>query len=201
VVHCWPSKENEVVNKVATRISYKTGQSGCTGWGFKVRRKSNKRTIVEEYFKLYLDKNLLKSKRDADSGVESDCDDESDDDDDASKPRYDEVQKWFVDFFSALYEWVQHTLKQKYPSFQSSNTIVEYIFSVPTTWDNAVVAEFQNLFTKAGFGSVKGHTAIAGLTEAEAAAVYTAVYDAKEQENQTAVTLHKFQVSFENRVV
>lgn len=52
-----------------------------------------------------------------------------------------------------------------------------FIFSLPTTWNSHEMIErkFKNAILRAGFGSVgSNHTVELGLTEAEAAAVYTA---------------------------
>jgi hypothetical protein len=52
---------------------------------------------------------------------------------------------------------------------------IEYIFSVPTTWPlYPTVERFRSLVERAGFASSPNHKVVIGLTEAEAAAVYTA---------------------------
>ncbi|KAF4450009.1 Hsp70 family protein [Fusarium austroafricanum] len=50
---------------------------------------------------------------------------------------------------------------------------VEFIFSTPTTWEASVSQWFRRLVSKAGFGGEDDHSVILGLTEAEAAAVFT----------------------------
>ncbi|KJK74701.1 hypothetical protein H634G_10013 [Metarhizium anisopliae BRIP 53293] len=49
---------------------------------------------------------------------------------------------------------------------------IDFIFSVPTTWDWGQRATFRDIVNKAGFGRERNHQIILGLTEAEAASVY-----------------------------
>jgi hypothetical protein len=65
-------------------------------------------------------------------------------------------------------------LKSEFPSWWE-DARVEFIFSVPTTWKvNPTVERFRKIISMAGFGRHPTHTAVIGLTEAEAAAVHTA---------------------------
>ena len=52
---------------------------------------------------------------------------------------------------------------------------IEFSFSVPTTWTSVgVTKDFEKLAREAGFGAAgPAHSVSVGLTEAEAAAVYT----------------------------
>jgi hypothetical protein len=53
---------------------------------------------------------------------------------------------------------------------------IEFIFSVPTTWKTVPTVErFRSIIQRAGFGNHPNHRADIGLTEAEAAAVHTAL--------------------------
>jgi len=56
-----------------------------------------------------------------------------------------------------------------------ASTKIEFVFSVPTTWENhTMIDDFKHLIKDAGFGDGgKRYTVIIGLTEASAAAVYT----------------------------
>jgi hypothetical protein len=56
-----------------------------------------------------------------------------------------------------------------------NNASVEFSFTVPTTWTSVgVTNDFETLIREAGFGNAgPNHTVSVGLTEAEAAAVYT----------------------------
>jgi hypothetical protein len=103
-----------------------------------------------------------------------------------------DVQMWFTDFLTALrkhiIKHISEELEEPGLGDWKSNT-VEYIFSVPTSWNEPKVVEtFKEIVAKAGFGEEKdssmktmagareekGHSVKIGLTEAEAAAVYTA---------------------------
>ncbi|KID94647.1 Hsp70 family chaperone, partial [Metarhizium majus ARSEF 297] len=52
------------------------------------------------------------------------------------------------------------------------NCKIDFIFSVPTTWDWGQRAAFRDIVKEAGFGRERNHQIILGLTEAEAASVY-----------------------------
>ncbi|KAF3033087.1 hypothetical protein E8E12_003621 [Didymella heteroderae] len=89
-------------------------------------------------------------------------------------PPIHEVEKWYTDYFQFLYRTIEARLKGELASTWESAKI-EYIFSVPTTWRPLPTVErFRRIIAAAGFGSNPNHKANIGLTEAEAAAVYTA---------------------------
>jgi molecular chaperone DnaK (HSP70) len=74
----------------------------------------------------------------------------------------------------ALYQTIEARLKGELAS-RWEDAKVEFIFSVPTTWKpNPTVERFRKIIERAGFGRSPNHTAVIGLTEAEAAAVHTA---------------------------
>ncbi|KAM0433288.1 hypothetical protein ACHAPT_004164 [Fusarium lateritium] len=50
---------------------------------------------------------------------------------------------------------------------------INFIFSTPATWQAPVSHRFREIVSKAGFGEQKLHKVMLGLTEAEAAAVFT----------------------------
>jgi hypothetical protein len=81
----------------------------------------------------------------------------------------------YFDYFQLLYRCIEARLRGELASRWEDATI-EFIFSVPTTWQpNPTVERFRNIIKRAGFGQWEKHTAIMGLTEAEAAAVQTAM--------------------------
>jgi len=88
---------------------------------------------------------------------------------------HEDVQMWFVDFLKALYN---HIVTQNCDHLNLTDwnfTTVHYVFSVPTIWDGtAVVKIFEKIVEDAGFGKATDHFVELDLTEAEAAAVYTA---------------------------
>lgn len=84
----------------------------------------------------------------------------------------DDVKLWFTDFLTELYQWIQRQL-EKNPTYRDfvNRGMVEYLFSVPTTWTSQkVINDFKEVISVAGFRS-----ASIDLTEAEAAAVSTLV--------------------------
>lgn len=81
------------------------------------------------------------------------------------------------EYFSGLYDHIRASLRgQLQLSWETAR--IEFIFSVPTTWGpNPTVERFKQIIYRAGFGARPTHprhSAVIGLTEAEAAAVYTA---------------------------
>ena len=87
----------------------------------------------------------------------------------------DDVRHWFRDYLTALYNHIERSLKAELPNFNWSAAKVEFLFSVPTTWKPDVVAEFETIVRQAGFTgpASSSHTVTVGLTEPEAAAVWT----------------------------
>lgn len=89
---------------------------------------------------------------------------------------FEDVQMWFVDFLTALYKEIKKCISEKLELDDWRAARVEYLFSVPTTWDNhpEVLEMFKAIAAKAGFGESEEHSVQISLSEAEAAAVYTA---------------------------
>jgi hypothetical protein len=80
----------------------------------------------------------------------------------------------YTDYFQFLYRCIESRLKSELAS-PWEDAKIEFIFSVPTTWKpNPTVERFRDIINRAGFGKHPKHTAVMGLTEAEAAAVHTA---------------------------
>ncbi|KAI9781155.1 MAG: hypothetical protein M1839_006263 [Geoglossum umbratile] len=162
VINKWPGT-SDIANKVPTTVCYRAGIKGFKWWGFECPLPDNldRGMEVMDCFKLYLDPNVLKNtfKEHHEYAVGGPED----------------VQMWFTDFLTALYRHIVEFIS-KYLGLGDWNlTVVEYIFSVPTTWkDPAVVEAFRAIVGDAGFGEPKGHSVAIELTEAEAAAVYTA---------------------------
>jgi hypothetical protein len=115
---------------------------------------------VKDLFKLYLDENILKET--------------FEDNEDVTVGEYEDVRNWYTDFLKALYQYIGKYLKVEYKVHDWRNYRVEFLFSYPTTWNDAVVARFEEVVSDAGFGSEKNHSVTVHLTEAAAAAVYTA---------------------------
>ncbi|KAH0541555.1 hypothetical protein FGG08_003967 [Glutinoglossum americanum] len=117
---------------------------------------------VKEYFKLFLDPDYLKAAFMNDP--------------DQAPGTINDVRNWFRDFFKALYDHMVCYFNELLPEGWEAES-VEYVFSVPTTWKKGPVIEnFEEIVKKAGFGLSENHTVTIGLSEAESAAIYTAMY-------------------------
>ncbi|KAF2433505.1 hypothetical protein EJ08DRAFT_583792 [Tothia fuscella] len=88
-----------------------------------------------------------------------------------------EVERWYRDYLQKLYEHIERTLSRDLFGKSWQNAVLNYIFSVPTSWDGAVVENFRRLAISAGFEhpSRPAHSIIIGMTEPEAVAVHTSI--------------------------
>jgi hypothetical protein len=170
-INRWPGTD-KIANKVPTAVGYRAGNIASTSWGFGCPSpgKIARGMAVKDWFKLYLDPAVLdgvfRNGREYAPGTIED------------------VRMWFRHFLQELYRYIWDYLDEEFGDTWSTSN-VEYIFSVPTTWnDPAVVEDFKRIVKEAGFGKSTTHSVTIGLTEAEAAAVYTA----KNVANQMAVS-------------
>jgi hypothetical protein len=76
-----------------------------------------------------------------------------------------------------LYKHLEFKLSQELPAHKTwSTSLIEFIFSVPTTWaPHPTVERFRSILRRSGFNQHPMHSISVGLTEAEAAAVATSV--------------------------
>jgi hypothetical protein len=154
----WPGKK--VADKVPTAICYSAGHKGIKSWGYlcpspgEIERRMN----VLKNFKLYLDKNFLERTDGSEDRIGT----------------HEDVQMWFVDFLTALYKHVAQHICAELRLDSWELQIVHYIFTVPTTWETAVAELLETVARRAGFGKEERHSVEIKLTEAEAAAVYSA---------------------------
>ena len=80
----------------------------------------------------------------------------------------------YCDFLGFLYQTIVNELRGELGN-RWEDACVEFIFSVPTSWKPVPTIErFRTVIRRAGFGSHTNHRIEIGMTEAEAAAVYTA---------------------------
>ena len=153
-VQHWPGKMiSEIVNKVATQVSYDPNTKSLNGWGFLCDHSFGK-SDVKEWFKLELDPEHNSSN--------------------PERNDIHEVRQWFRDYMRCLHAFLVDTLSNAFPRFKSQK--VEFLFSVPTTWKSPhMIIEVRRLLTEAGFGQDgDNHSVDIPLTESEAAAVYAA---------------------------
>ena len=141
-----------MAHKVPTRVAY--DDSGeLQGWGASIDP-DDEDLNIEELFKLYL------------HGPVSDPFE--------SHPSPEEARRYFKDYMSELFKYIQQFFRDRRPRWESEK--VEYLFSIPTTWRNpAHVRQIERLIQEAGFGRNETlRRVVIGATEAEAAAVCAA---------------------------
>ncbi len=157
----WPGKK-KVMNKVPTAVCYRAGNRDIKSWGFECPSpgEMDDEMRVLDRFKLYLDKDFLE--------------DTLTDEPQNRVDSHGDVQMWFEDFLTALYKHIATHICAKWGVNSWESQTVYYIFSVPTTWETAVAETLEAVVRRAGFGKEKDHFVEIKLTEAEAAAVYSA---------------------------
>jgi hypothetical protein len=164
VIQKWPGRFDKIEDKVPTAVGYRAGNSGIKSWGFECPTPGNLEpgVGVSDRFKLYLDNDFLQ---------------------DMSRGRpqfaagtHEDVQTWVEDFLKALYNHIVTQLSSHFHLTDWNSTTIHYVFSVPTKWDGRAVArDVEKIVRRSGFGQGgPNHFVEFDLTEAEAAAVYTA---------------------------
>jgi hypothetical protein len=154
-------------NKVPTIISYSRAARVLSKWGFEaesqVERDNPDREPVD-WFKVLLDEQRFKLMKEHDHT-------------DSLPANQEEVELYFVDYLSSLYKHIEYKLAPELPMGKAWNTaLIEFIFSVPTTWQpQPTVERFRAIAARAGFSQHMSHSLAIGLTEAEAAAVHTSI--------------------------
>ena len=175
----WPGSEGITQKKIPSIVVYKAGlekgEGKCSkrsptnphanawkfsSWGFRAQEESErndpqKRALT--FWKLFLDEEIVKAaykNRGSPSFTQED------------------VATWYEDFFRGLYGHIEAHFVDTRPKLWESE--VQFVFSVPTTWEEHTIDRFKKCFAKAGFGQKSSHTALVTLTEAQAAAVCTA---------------------------
>ncbi|KAG8532511.1 uncharacterized protein KY384_002388 [Bacidia gigantensis] len=146
----WPGKMiNELANKVPTMLKYGFDSETVQRWGFLCEQDSD----IVDCFKLHLDPSFQGS---ANPGA----------------PTIQQARQWFQDYLRAIHDHIVTTFTDSMPRWTQKK--VEFVFSVPTNWnDPGVIADTERLIKKAGYGrDGRDHRVLIGLTEAEAAAVY-----------------------------
>ena len=172
VIQIWPSQpcnnQWRGDNKVPTALKYIAGISKPRAWGYQCQEPGapNSGEVVRHCFKLFLDKEFMeKTFRGK-----------------LQPPLFEhyDVRMWFTDFLRLLYDYITEHVCKFYKLDSWSSAIIHFVFSVPTIWESreagrVAADEFKEIVKAAGFGfGGVGHTVEFELTEAEAAATYTA---------------------------
>lgn len=160
-VNRWPGT-TEIANKVPTKLWYQAGCRKPISWGFDEPDELHPGMDVVDCFKLYLDPDFNFA-----NNAEMFW-------------THEDVQTWFVDFFTALrlhiIQYIRNSEYLPYPVVSGWRLHpVEYVFSFPTTWQNPkVVDAFCGIVRSSGFGDCEAHSVEIKLNEAAAAAAYSA---------------------------
>ncbi|KAI1409476.1 hypothetical protein F5Y13DRAFT_169905 [Hypoxylon sp. FL1857] len=162
IIHNWPGSSTKNEQKVHTCLIYNDDGS-LSSWGYLCEDDELVEKHKEEFFKIFLDKHTLDYAHRQGIGRPP-----------ASVP---DAQKLISDYMREVYAHVKSTVELhtgiSHVGWQE--LVVDFIFSVPTTWrSQEIINAFKKCIEDAGFG-VEGryHTATVELTESEAAAVGT----------------------------
>ena len=163
VIHNWPGVASKNEQKVHTCLVY-NADSSLSSWGSLCEEEDDlDEKQKREFFKIFLDKQTLELARQA--GISQ------------APGSIAEAQKLVSDFLRQVYLHVKSTVELHtgigHVGWQ--NLVVEFIFSVPTTWrTHDIINTFKDTIWTAGFGAESPrHKATVELTESEAAAVGT----------------------------
>ncbi|OXV11612.1 hypothetical protein Egran_00627 [Elaphomyces granulatus] len=152
------SQSNE--NKVPTEIAYDPTDNNKRVWGFHCSNKGF-HGDVHKYFKLYLDEYT----RDVTYRAHM-----------SEPPSIPEVKRWIRDFMTELLKHSKEKLETDVLKHSDLKTVkYEYHFSVPTTWSMVPKETFAQTIKEAMEGLCQTEAIKICLSEAEAAAIYTAV--------------------------
>ncbi|KAF2448452.1 actin-like ATPase domain-containing protein [Karstenula rhodostoma CBS 690.94] len=163
-VQKWPGRFQANENKVPTVVVYPTIIPNPTpsSWGFlseTVAETTAQDKDYKEWFKTLLSPPHLQKKQQSDP--------------ENAPASMGEVEKWYRDYLSKMYEYLAFKLGGELSGVSWEAARVEFIFSVPTTWEPVPTVErFKTIVGEAGFGVHINHIVTIGLTEAEAAAVH-----------------------------
>jgi hypothetical protein len=144
--------------KVPTKIAYDPTDNNKRVWGYQCL---NTGFHVHKYFKLYLDEYT----RDVTYRAHM-----------SEPPSIPEVKRWIRDFMTELLKHSKEKLETDVLKHSDSKTVkFEYHFSVPTTWSMVPKETFAQTIKEAMEGLHQTEAIKICLSEAEAAAIYTAV--------------------------
>ncbi|KAF2166097.1 hypothetical protein M409DRAFT_55439 [Zasmidium cellare ATCC 36951] len=167
-VQHWPGRFQANENKVPTILVYPHRQKEPSSWGFgcdnQVESNANY-GVTCDWFKTLLDPMNLEAAQK--QGFHD-------------TTTHEDVRHWYRDYFSRLYSHIEQELPRALVNFEWAAAKIEFLFSMPTTWNHGLVEDFRDLVHEAGFGGPDNpsHAVIMSLTEAEAAAVHVSTESA-----------------------
>ncbi|OTB11872.1 hypothetical protein K445DRAFT_26131 [Daldinia sp. EC12] len=162
IIHNWPGASTKNEQKVHTCLVYNHDES-LSSWGYLCEDDDMINKKRREFFKIFLDQRTLEDARRQHIGQ--------------APTSVKDAQRLVSSYLREVYLHVKSTVELHtgigHVGWQE--LVVEFIFSVPTTWRNQeIINSFKKCIHDAGFG-VEGryHRATVELTESEAAAVGT----------------------------
>lgn len=160
VINDWPGGGDNNERKVPSVIS-RNQKDPAMRWGFLCDEMDESEKW--RFFKIFLDPEQLQlSKQEGISWAPENMA---------------QVHQLVTDFLHHIYLHISYIIPLHFgrsPGESWDDMAVEFIFSVPTTWEKPnIVRSFLKIIRDAGFGTAERHEAVIGLTEAEAAAVAT----------------------------
>lgn len=160
IIQQWPGRAQANENKVPTVLVYPSNSKIPSSWGFKSEERSEQYgedRHYKEWFKTCLDpQRFNREKEKGDNALFSSMED---------------VEDLYRDYLRELYQHIRSHLGRPVTGRDWRETSVEFLFSVPTTWEDPTIRRFASITREAGFGSEAMHRVSTSLTEAEAAAV------------------------------
>ncbi|KAI0172555.1 hypothetical protein GGR52DRAFT_591069 [Hypoxylon sp. FL1284] len=162
--------------KVPTQVVYARDdiQHGPVAWGFgsEARLKLADDTVSGHWFKQrFCPSSRSKMKAHADEPID---------------PNLPSVDTLYEDFLAKVYGHIRGEIENRElvkHNREWESCSINFLFSVPATWDSTSVEHFKTLAAKAGFGREPGHSVAASLTEPEAVVIFTIQEEQIEFEN------------------
>ncbi|KAI6087306.1 hypothetical protein F4821DRAFT_105987 [Hypoxylon rubiginosum] len=173
-------EDRTIADKVPTHLVYDNCNinHGPIAWGFSSQNKltSTKDTVSAHWFK-------------QDFAPESELETSDDNSPDSTLPPVDTLYEHFL---SQLYEHIKDFLNTELSRSSSKNwesASINFLFSVPATWNPERRGHFRDIAVKAGFGSHPNHSVAASLTEPQAAIIFTINEDELQLKNGNNVLI------------
>ncbi|KAI0385404.1 hypothetical protein F5Y04DRAFT_292015 [Hypomontagnella monticulosa] len=159
------SKEDKVPTQVVYKKDYdKNSKDAPIAWGFDDGTQSGGtdgqiQLLVGNWFK----QKFCPSQSSAAAGIQQ------------SDGKLPDVDILYEHFLSKLYEHIENVIHDTVLSpfgkaWKSAS--IEFLFSVPATWNSSAITKFNKLAGKAGFGSQPRHVVTTSLTEPQAVAAF-----------------------------
>lgn len=167
-IHNWPGSSSKNEQKVHTCVVYNPDET-LSSWGYLCEDEDDALLTGKhkrEFFKIFLDQQTLADAHQ--QGITQ------------APASVAEASRLVADYLRKIYAHVKATVElhtgisHNHPGGWA-DLVVEFVFSVPTTWrSQEVINAFKGAIRGAGFGTEGArHTATVELTESEAAAVGT----------------------------